>query len=187
MAKINQTEVLGRIIELLTPLASDDRHRIVNASLTFLGEHRGGAKGLQEEGQDQDSGDDLGLAPRAGMWRKQSGITPEQLQQVFHVSDGKVDVIASEIPGASTKERTVNAYVLAGLAKYLATGDPKFDDKSARSVCSTSGCYDNTNHATYLKARGNLFAGTKDAGWSLTTPGLRHAAELVKTLTRAQQ
>jgi hypothetical protein len=186
MAKANQTEILAKFIELLTPLSSEERQRMVRASLTFLGEQSPDERKSSEVKTDEGGDDDLNLPVRARAWFKQSGLTSEQLQQVFHFADGKVDVIASDIPGSSTKVKTVNAYVLAGLAKYLASGDLKFDDKSARSVCSTSGCYDNTNHATYLKSKGNLFTGSKE-GWAMTTPGLKHAAELVKALTKSEK
>lgn len=183
MAKPTHTEMLGQMIELLTPLSSEERQRMVRASMTFLGEPSVVAARLSEEGSGiDDSAGELVLPPRVRMWRKQNGLTDGQLQQVFSFADEKVEVIASEIPGASTKERTVNAYVLAGLAKYLASGEPKFDDKSARAVCSDSGSYDSTNHSTYLKGKGNLFNGSKDAGWALTAPGLKHAADLVKRL-----
>jgi len=185
MAKANQTEILAKLIDLLTPLKSEERQRMVNASLTFLGDQVSGQiKSAEMRTEVGDDNDDLNLPIRARAWVRQIGLTSEQLQQVFHFADGKVDVIASDIPGSSAKVKTVNAYVLAGLAKYLASGDLKFDDKLARSVCATSGCYDNTNHATYLKAKGNLFTGSKE-GWAMTSPGLKHGAELVKALTKS--
>ena len=176
MAK-NQTEVLAQMIGLLTPLSSEDRQRLVGATLTFLGESPAILKKTSEE-RNEDDVENVPLSVRARTWRKQNGLSMEQLEQVFHITDGKVEVL--EVPGGSNREKTINAYVLAGLARYLVAGELKFDDKSAREVCSTSGCYDNTNHSTYLKAKGNLFTGTKESGWALTTPGLKHAADLVK-------
>jgi hypothetical protein len=175
----SQTEILSQMIELLMPLSSEDRQRLVGAALTFLGEN---STVLRRTGEDQGGEEDNGLSARARTWRKQNGLSMEQLEQVFHIAEGKVEVL--EVPGASAREKTINAYVLTGLANYIGSGESKFDDKSARHVCSTSGCYDNTNHAAYLKAKGNLFTGTKDLGWSLTTPGLKHAADLVKALTK---
>jgi hypothetical protein len=185
MAKANQTEILAKIIELLTPLSSEERQRMVKASLTFLGESQLSATRAQNEQTDEDANQDLGLPVRVRSWLKQNGILTDQFQQVFHVVNDEVEVIASAIPGASTKERTINAYVLAGLAKFLISGEMKFDDKFARDVCSKSGCFDATNHSTYLKARSNLFTGSKDAGWALTAPGLKHSADLVKALTKS--
>jgi hypothetical protein len=186
VAKLNQTEILAQVIELLTPLNSEERQRIVQASLTFLGEKSTGLP-TRLSSDITDGEEDVDLPIRARGWLKQNGILIEQIQQVLHLSSGQVEVIASDIPGSSTKERTVNAYVLAGLAKFLLSGEMKFDDKFAREVCAKSGCFDATNHSTYLKGRGNLFTGTKDAGWALTAPGLKQAAELIKTLTRSRQ
>ena len=176
MAK-SPTETLAQMIELLTPLDSENRRRLIGATLTFLGEEPVKSKRVNEEPVDEDA-EDASLSVRARTWRKQNGLSMEQLQQVFHITDGKVEVLG--VPGASNKDRTINAYVLSGLARYIGSGELKFDDKSARDICSTSGCYDGTNHSTYLKTKGNLFTGSKDAGWALTMPGLKHAADLIK-------
>jgi hypothetical protein len=175
----SQTEILSQMIELLTPLNSDDRQRLVGATLTFLGENPIASK---KAGIDEVAVEESTLPPRANAWRKQNGLSAEQLNQIFHIAGDKVDILS--IPGASNREMTINAYVFAGLGKYLASGDPKFDDRFAREVCSNAGCYDATNHAAYLKARGNLFTGDKNGGWTLTSPGLKHAADLVKALTK---
>ena len=174
-----QTQILSQMIELLTPLSSEDRQRLVGATLTFLGENSVVSK---RSSGDESDGDETALPARTNTWRKQNGLSMEQLNQVFHVVGDKVEVL--EVPGASNKEKTINAYVLAGLGKYLVSGDPRFDDKFARDACSTAGCYDGTNHATYLKSKGNLFTGDKGAGWTLTSPGLKQAADLVKTLAK---
>ena len=44
------------------------------------------------------------------------------------------------------------------------------------------GCFDGSNHALYMKGKGNVLGGSKDAGWTLTGPGLKAGAELVKKL-----
>jgi hypothetical protein len=174
----SQTEILSQMIELLTPLKSEDRQRLIGATLTFLGENSPISKKLDG---DEAHGDNTALPARANAWRKQNGLSMEQLNQVFHLDGDKVEVLG--VPGASNKEKTINSYVLAGLGKYLASGEAKFDDRFARDVCSMAGCYDRTNHATYLRAKGNLFTGDKDAGWIVTAPGLKHAADLVKAST----
>lgn len=74
--------------------------------------------------------------------------------------------------------------MLVGIAKLLSSGDPSFDDKSARALCETSGCYDSANHAASLRDKGNEFTGTKDKGWTLTTPGLKRGAILIKELNK---
>src|SRR5262245_33425634 len=95
---------------------------------------------------------------------------------VPHTSDG-AEVIC-HVPGKNKKEKTINAYVLTGAASLLSSGEPTFTDKSAREVCSDAGCYDANNHAHNLDGKGNLFSGSKKTGWTLTAPGLTHAATL---------
>jgi hypothetical protein len=68
----------------------------------------------------------------------------------------------------------------------IKTGDAKFDDKSGREACEKVGCYGRTNHATYMSKPGNVLSGSKENGWSLTGPGLKAGADLVKELTSEQ-
>ena len=109
----------------------------------------------------------------------------DELQQVFHLGNGDAEVIAGDIPGKNKKEKTYSAYILIGLSKLLSTGSPAFDDKSARALCESSGCYDQANHSVHIKERGNEFTGTKDKGWTLTAPGLKRAAVLIKEMTKS--
>ncbi len=182
MNKHKTTDIVGKIVEMLMPLSSDERQRAVNASLVLLGElttnpNNGRSGGKPSEG--------IGDWPvRAQTWVKQNSLSVDELQQVFLIAEGNAEVIASEIPGKGKKEKTHNAYVLTGIAKLLSTGNPSFDDKSARALCETSGCIDTTNHAKYLKERGNEFTGTKNKGWVLTAPGLKRGASLVKELNK---
>jgi hypothetical protein len=116
---------------------------------------------------------------------KQNEIALEELQQIFHLENGSAEVIAGEIPGKNKKEKTYNAYILIGLAMLLSTGTPSFDDKAARALCESSGCYDQANHSVTIKDRGNEFTGTKEKGWALTAPGLKRAGILVKEMTKS--
>jgi hypothetical protein len=95
----------------------------------------------------------------------------------------KSDIIAAEVPGKSNRERVRNAYVLFGISRLLATGTANFDDKLARGLCEKLGIYDRTNHMKYMKG-GNEFTGSKDKGWALTAPGLKHGAALIANLTQ---
>jgi len=81
----------------------------------------------------------------------------------------------------------LNVYVMAGIAKLLEAGDPSFDDKTARDLCKSAGCFDNTNHSKYLVDKGNEFAGSKDKGWVLTAPGLKRGAALVKEISKEEK
>lgn len=189
MADKKPTEIVAEIVDLLTPLESSERLRVIQASLMLLGETlatsprraAGDIGGGNVEGFDNEASD---LPDRARTWMRQHGVSLEELQQVFHLQDGSADVIAGEIPGKNKKEKTLNAYVLTGLAKLLSTGNAAFDDKSARALCVSSGCYDESNHSSTIRDKGNEFAGTKDTGWTLTSPGLKRAASLVKEIAK---
>lgn len=182
MAKNTSIEITGKIVELLTPLESEDRVRIVQASLALLGESAAtlpkGTSGTAE----QDDASMESYSARARAWMKQYGISAEQIQKVFHVAEGTESILVTS-PGKNRKEQVLNAYVLTGVAKLLSTGEPTFDDTAARAFCKQSGCYDQANHSVYLKGKGNEFAGTKDK-WTLTNPGLKRAAELIKELDK---
>jgi hypothetical protein len=183
MTQKSVMEIVQIVVGELTPLSSDDRQRVIQASMTVLGE---AAIKLpkndsnEEEADDSDSGH---LPARARSWMKQNGLTLDQVHQVFHLVDGGAEVIASEIPGANNREKVRNAYVLVGLARLLSSGEAKFDDKAARDFCDTSGIYDRTNHMKYMK--GKEFTGAKDKGWTLTPPGLKQGAMLVTELGAA--
>ena len=181
MEKNVPLDAMTKIVEILTPLSSEDRARAVSAALTLLGDVQ--SKAPQEGADDQIASDsDLGvLSPRTRHWMNQNGISVTELQHVFHVVDGGAEVI-SAIPGRNKKEQTYSAYVLTGLGQFLVTGNAAFTDKAARALCEASGCYDRANHAVHLRDRGNEFTGTKEKGWTLTAPGLKRAAELVKEL-----
>lgn len=189
MATKKATEIVSEIVNLLTPIDSAERIRVIQASMTLLGEplsmapSRTSAPGTNAN--EVDEGGPSTLPPRARAWVKQNGVSLEELQQVFHLEDGTADVIAGDLPGKNRKEKTYTAYVLAGLSKLLSTGTPTFDDKTARALCESSGCYDSANHSVHIKERGNEFTGTKEKGWALTAPGLKRAAALVKEMTKS--
>ena len=184
MTEVKITDVVTEIVDILTPLQSEDRRRVIAASLTLLGEEASIAKNTNANEDGDDSEALAKLPPRARVWMKQNNVSAEELEEVFHISEDGVEVIAAEIPGKSDKEKTYSAYILMGTARLLATGTPAFEDKAARALCQSSGCYNSVNHSTYLKDRGNEFTGSKETGWTLTGPGLKRGSALVKELTR---
>ena len=84
------------------------------------------------------------------------------------------------MPGRSKKEKTLNAYILTGLGRFLTKNDRVFDDALARGFCETIGCYDPANHAAHLKDKGPEFTGDKSRGYSVTNLGIKRGAALVK-------
>lgn len=180
--KIRTADIVAKVVDILTPLQSDDRQRVIRASLTLLEEDMpDSSSGRSKNGGDSGT---ASLSPRARGWATQNGLSIDDLQQVFHMENGTVEIITPELPGKSNKEKTYNAYILAGISRLLASDRPNFDDKSARAVCESSGCFDVNNHATYLKNKGNEFTGSKSTGWTLTAPGLKRGAALVRELTQ---
>ena len=172
----NITEAVSAIVGELAGFSPEERQRIVRASLTLLGDSLQNAA----SGDDEDTGD-AQFPTKARMWMKRYGVTAEQIVHVFHRDGDDVKVIAT-IPGSTKREQVVNAYVLSGLARLLATGESKFDDKSARALCESGGFFDGTNHMKYMK--NSEFTGSRDKGWVLTTPGLERGAALVSEIVQ---
>ena len=181
MEKTVPLDAMTKVVEVLLPLSSEDRARVISAALALLGDVK--SKAVAQESVEPTAGNAEveTVPPRAKSWMSQNGVSAGQLQQVFHLVDGEAEVIAM-VPGRNKKEQTYNAYVLTGLGQLLLSGSAAFTDKAARLLCETSGCYDSANHAAHLKDKGNEFTGSKDKGWTLTAPGLKRAAELVKGL-----
>jgi hypothetical protein len=170
-------EALGAILEVLSPLSPEERTRLVRAAMVMLGDELPSKSGPSSA----DNAEALSFPPKASAWMRQNGITEDQLQQAFHIADGSAEMIGM-LPGSSKKEQTYNAYILSGIGQLLVKGEPAFDDKAARALCIQSGCYDSANHSSHLGARGNEFTGSKDKGWTLTAPGLKRGAEIIKQM-----
>lgn len=180
------TTALTAIINALKPLSSEERHRTVNAAMTFLGEASQSMRSERKPPAD-DVGDDAGEAsysPAITRWMKQNDISTEDLEHVFQLNgDGTFDIL--DVPGKSKREQTLNAYVLTGLGTLLTTGGKAFTDAAARRYCDDLGCYDQANHAAYLSGKGSELSGDKNRGFSLPTPGMKRAAVLVKEIAGA--
>lgn len=182
----NLAQATTKVVDVLTGFSSEERLRIVKASLTLLGDDfspqsrsSGGQSrfGQSAEGGDHDASE---VHSQAQQWMRKSGVTLVQLEHCFHFDQGKVLPIALPGNASSKREQTANAYLATGLAHYLASGDASFTDSDARNFCEQSGCYDSPNHAKSIKALKNKITGSKSTGWKLTAPGLTAVAELVK-------
>jgi hypothetical protein len=185
MSTKKPSAIAGQIVDLLTPLTSEDRQRVVAASLMLLGEEPVKPSAhLRTNAADEESAveDGSSLSGKAGTWQKQNGLSSWQIDQAFHTTGDKTDVIVGDMPGKNKKEQTLSAYVLTGIAALMSSGEPTFTDKDARALCTSAGCYDAGNHAKTLGDKGNWFTGTKDKGWTLTAPGLKYGASLIKGL-----
>jgi hypothetical protein len=176
MAKKTLLDSIKTIVDELTPLGSDDRKRAIQAAMTVLGEEA--IRPVQPEPVPIPEAENLPL--RVRNWMRQNDISMQQLQQVFHIENGTAEIIA-EIPGRNNKEKVRNAYVLTGISNFLVAGEQRFDDVAARALCERFGLYDSTNHAKYVKG-GNEFTGSRERGWTVTIPGLKAAATLIKDI-----
>lgn len=168
------------IIEALRPLESEERHRTVDAAMTYLGEKSKPATKSQAGGADTDDDAGDGNYP-AGVakWMRQNAVSAEALDQVYDFRDNGTFEI-HDAPGNSNKEKTLNAYTLVGVGNYLSTNARSFDDATARAVCKRLGCLDEANHASTLKSKHPEFSGDKKSGFMITNVGVKRAAELVK-------
>jgi hypothetical protein len=177
----NLIEVTSRLYELLHPLEPDERARALAAVRALLGDPPVSDRG--EAKSDERAPGERGYGPQAARWMDQNAVSPEQVENVLHVDNGVVEIIASGIPGAGKKEQTLNCYLLVGLRELFRAGAPKFSETDAVALCQHMGCHDKSNHSVIRKGFGNSVAGNKDSGYLLPAPGLKAAAELVKTLS----
>lgn len=177
-SSIDVTGVTTALYNLLKPLEPEDRHKVVRAAQMLLGDVDLPLSAVKTA-VSEDGSSEQGYSPRVRIWLQKNGLDHEKLSQVFHLEGGVADIIA-DVPGKTGKDKALNAYILTGMQQFLLIGEPKFDDKSARENCKSLGCFNDTNHATYIKDKGNIMSGSKDGGWVLTGPGLSAAADLIK-------
>jgi hypothetical protein len=181
--------VVGRIVEELEGLTTEERKRAIAGSLAILGESALQSfapsrehvdKGADEAGEHAQHEHATHVSPPGMSWIKKNHITQEQVEEIFHIEDGKVTLILGEAIGKSKRQQTINTYILTGAAAMLATGIADFTDDVGRQNCIIIGCYDAPNHGKYIKEFGNKITGSKTSGWKLTAPGLTAAAALLK-------
>jgi hypothetical protein len=181
-------EAVPKLVEVLTPLSPEDRHRAISATMVLFGQPTptGNPTLAKAQIREEHTLTEDGISAKASAWMKKYGITREQLDHVFSIEADSVDVIAARMPATGKRQQTVQAYVICGLKAFIKTGEPAFTDTEGRDLCNKVGCYDVANHSNYRKAFGNLLSGTKDSGWKLTNPGLNEAAKFVKQLSPAE-
>ena len=182
-----ELDAMAKVLAVLEPLAPDARDRVILWASEKLGVSRQArptaGSNQPVSAADVELADPLmhgALPARALLWMKQNDVSADQLENAFHLAGGEAALILADIPGKSTRDKTLNVYVLAGVSQLLVSGEPTFTDKYAREMCAAAGCLDTTNHTKYLAAKGNEFSGSKDRGWMLTAPGMKRAAVIIK-------
>lgn len=175
------TDVLVKMVDLLKPLTSTDRHRVISAALMLIGDAPLEPVNVLQDTR-HNSDEKSTLPPRASKWLRQNSLSIEEIDEVFHLSGNDAEIIAPDVPGKNFREKTINAYILTGISRLLFSDEPSFDDKSARIVCKNLGCLNEANHSVYISNRGNVFSGSKEKGWVLTAPGLKLGAALINEM-----
>jgi hypothetical protein len=188
MPQSNFAKLVGDIVDLLLPLSPEDRNRVLRASLVLLGDTADPIRDVLSSSPPSDApvtmnSSDFPLSTKAMRWTKQNGITVDQLSHLFHAAEGKLEIIAVDIPGKNNKEKVLNAYLLVGLSKFLETGTSDFDDATGRALCQSLGILNTKHHAEAFRGI-NEVTGSPSKGWTLTAPGLKRAALLVIDLSQ---
>jgi len=179
------TNAVAKVVEVLSPLGSEERMRVVNASLTLLGEGgasimSGGSTGTESISGTEGVNYQLDISATAATWLEKNNISKEDLEHWYHFDQGEVTLLTIPEGVSKRSQQAINTYLLLGFAAFLRSGDASFSDQDARELCRHFGCYDHTNHSKIYKAFGNKITGSKSSGWKLTAPGINAAGSLIK-------
>lgn len=180
-SKSDVVAAVAKLVEVLTPLAAEDRTRAISAAAVLLGDS-GEVRSPAAFKAEAAGAGPQGVSAKGMGWMKKNVVSDEVLDHTFSIDKDGIDVIAARMPGKSKRQQTLETYIICGLRAFLQSGEPAFGDKEARELCQRIGCYDSANHYNYVKGFGNRVAGSKDSGWRLTNPGLSQAAYIVKQL-----
>jgi hypothetical protein len=181
MAHKNILGITGQIYKLLQPLNPEDRQKVFAGVLGMLGETVPAVAAVGGMGKGPAA---AGFGTKAAHWMQSNNLTKEELQSVFELGDGSIELLAVKVPGKTKKEQSINSYLLVGTKSLLAGDDPKFADKEAVVYCKQTGCHDVANHASTRASLGSKVSGNKSTGFRLSTPGLQAAAQLIKQIAK---
>ncbi|MCH8824169.1 MAG: hypothetical protein IH984_11760 [Planctomycetes bacterium] len=191
-ATTSLSAIHSQVFELMEPLESEDRHKIIASVMALLGE-KPTSPTTQVVGSTSYGGeDDLSFGDRkigraALRWIKQNQLDTNTIEQVFLIDQTSVEIIAAFVPGSTKKEQTCSAYLLTGIKALIDKDDSNFTDTEALSLCKLLGCYDKNNHSTNRSSLGNKVAGNRTSGFTLPQPGLKAAAEVVRQIAKNSQ
>lgn len=182
MSDYSIPEIARKLYDLLEPLESEDRMKAVTGCMAMLGETMPSRRPSSVEDVSKEEG--WPFERKATRWIQQNGLTREHLDEVFHFhEDGSVEVLEINIPGNSKRAKTINAYMLFGAASLLASDEPTMTEKDVVALCKRVGCHDTANHAGTRDMLGNKTTGSKQTGFTLTVPGQKEAAEIIKQVS----
>jgi hypothetical protein len=176
-------ELALQIYNILVSRESEIRRRVMQSAMTLLGETalspvirphvlQAGADGFE----------DLKLGPKAMRWAQKHAVTRPMLEEIYHLTDEGVEIIASNVPGASKREMTVGCYLLSGIRGLLENDVSTLDESETITECKRLTAYDKNNHTANRQAVGNKMSGSRPT-FTLTGPGETAAADLIKQMT----
>lgn len=178
-------QITNQVYDLLANLTAEERGRALSAVLALFGDQPTARASIPANAQDDGETDAHTLGAKAKRWMKQEGVTFAELEEVFHIDDGgKVELIATTIPGTSKREQTGNVYLLSGIRSLLESDEPTVDNTVAVEYCKHVTCYDKNNHTANRGALGNKITGSIANGFTLPAPGLKSAAAVVKLMNK---
>jgi hypothetical protein len=182
-------KALNAIVDALQPLPSADRKRAVFGALHFLEEDWVPLPRNKQEAPAEHAEEASDVAgafpPAAKTWMKKNELTAEAVESVFSFDHDKVSIIA-DVPGRGKRDMSIAIYTLVGLGTFLKTGERTFQDDAAREVCNTHSAYDQANHAATMREMKSELTGNKKSGWTITMPGLKKGAEIVKKIVAGE-
>src|SRR4051794_15803253 len=104
-------DVTTKLVSLLEPLDSGERAKAIDAALVILGEtlrsrHAGENDNDQKGDKKEAQQDGFPAHTKLRTWMTQNSVTKDQLAQLFHLDNGKVNVIASTVTGSKGGEKS---------------------------------------------------------------------------------
>jgi hypothetical protein len=176
-------ELALQIYNILVTSDSEVRQRVMQSAMTLLGEARLSSPANATPTLEGDGGlGDLKIGPKAMRWIQRNAFTRGALEEIYHLENDGMDIIAGSIPGASKREKTINCYLLSGIRGLLRSDLPTLDEAETIAVCKRLTAYDRNNHTANRAAVGNRINGKRPT-FTLTGPGETAAAELIKQMT----
>ncbi|BBO32591.1 hypothetical protein [Lacipirellula parvula] len=130
-----------------------------------------------------DTDDELdGISPVAKKWMRRSGLSINELGQIFSLGVDDIDVVAKSVPGSSVRERVRSVTLLKGLTSYLSSGVARITSEQIKEACLHYDAYDGGNHSKYIKSIAAELNANKVGEFTLTARGITSATELVKQM-----
>ena len=110
-------------------------------------------------------------------------ITEEEWQKVYHLEGTTYAIIVDDLKETAKAKKQVKLALLEGIKELLTGGVATIIRDDLVESCKKYDAYDSSNFATHMKNQKSLFLAKGD-NWSLTKPGEKRAAEVIKELAQ---